>query len=270
MPPPSLPEHDAAPRKPQYVVAVGASAGGLEALEELFRAMTQRMGVAIVVIQHLMPKVEHHMLELVSRWTTLPVELAEHGKPLAADTIYLLPPDTELSVADGSLVVAPRPPGQTRPIDVFMSACAADYGEHCIGVVLSGTGDDGSQGVRDIHDAGGLVLAQREETARFDGMPRSALQTGAVDVVVSPREIPEVLRRHISGRKLSDEDKQEDEPARAGTHTIFALLQAHYGINFSFYKPGTVTRRIERRIQLEQHQDLSDYVRRLKDDRQEL
>ncbi len=109
-----LPEQDASARKPEYVVAIGASAGGLEALEELFRAMTQRMGVAIVVIQHLMPKVEHHMLELVSRWTTLTVELAEQGKPLAADTIYLLPPDIELSVADGSLVLAARPPGSPR------------------------------------------------------------------------------------------------------------------------------------------------------------
>lgn len=268
-PPPSDPALDS--RKPGYVVAIGASAGGLEALEELFRAMTQRIGVAIVVIQHLLPKVEHHMLELVSRWTSLTVEIAEQGKPLAADTVYLLPPDIELSVADGALVLAARPPGPPHPIDVFMSSCAAEYGEHAIAVVLSGTGDDGSAGVRAIHEAGGLVLAQREETAKFDGMPRNALQTGVVDVVVSPREIPEVLRRHINGRKLADEHNRKDEPVQsAGMHTIFALLQTHYGINFSFYKPGTVARRIERRIQLEHHQSLSDYIKRLQSDRDEL
>jgi two-component system CheB/CheR fusion protein len=256
---------------PEYVVAIGASAGGLEALEQIFRAMTQRLGVAIVVIQHLLPKVEHHMLELVSRWTSLTVELAEHGKPLAADTVYLLPPDAELSVADGCFVLAARPAGQTRPIDVFMSSCAAEYGEHSIAVVLSGTGDDGSRGVRDIHEAGGFVLAQREETAKFDGMPRSALQTGVVDIVVSPRELPELLRRHIGGRKLAEEHIESDGTVQAtGMHTIFALLQAHSGINFSFYKPGTVTRRIERRVQLEQHHSLSEYIQRLQSDSEEL
>jgi two-component system CheB/CheR fusion protein len=257
--------------QPEYVVVIGASAGGLEALEELFLPLTQRMGMAFVVVQHLLPDVEHHMVELVSRWTSLTVELSEQGKRLAADTIYLLPPDIELSVADGCFVLVARPPGPVRPIDVFMRSCAADYGEHSIAVVLSGSGDDGSQGVRDIHAAGGLVIAQREETAKFDSMPRSALATGVVDIAVSPREVPEVLRRHISGRKIADASNHGNAPAQAnGTATIFALLQAQYGINFAFYKPGTITRRIERRIQLQQHHDLTDYIERLQSDRAEL
>jgi two-component system CheB/CheR fusion protein len=257
--------------QPQYVVVIGASAGGLEALEELFLAMTQRMGIAFVVVQHLLPDVEHHMVELVSRWTSLTVELSEHGKPLAADTIYLLPPDIELSVADGCFVLVARPPGPVRPIDVCMRSCAAEYGEHSIAVVLSGSGDDGSQGVRDIHAAGGLVLVQREETAKFDSMPRSTLATGVVDIAVSPREVPEVLRRHISGRKLADVSNHVNAPTQAnGTATVFALLQAQYGINFAFYKPGTITRRIDRRIQLQQHHDLTDYIKRLQSDHAEL
>jgi two-component system CheB/CheR fusion protein len=213
-PPSIIPALNDPKHEPEYVVAIGASAGGLEALEELFRALTQRLGIAFVVIQHLLPDVEHHMLELVPRWTSLTVELAEQGKALVPDTIYLLPPDVELSVAEGCLVLVPRPPGHTRPIDVFMRSCATEYGERSIAVVLSGTGDDGSQGVRDIHAAGGLVVVQREETAKFDGMPRSALETGVVDIAVSPREVPESFAVTSSGASSRRRAPREQAPSR--------------------------------------------------------
>ena len=258
-------------RRPDYVVAIGASAGGLEAIEQMFRAMPTRTGMAFVVLQHLSPDFKSQMFELMARWTSLDVHVAEHGMPLVADTVYLIPPGVLLSAANGCLLLEERDRGLSLPIDRFMHACAADFGERSIAVILSGTGSDGSRGVRDIHDAGGLVIVQREDTAKFDGMPRSALETGIVDLTAAPTEIPDLLLRYTTGGGVQVEPTHSIEALKlGGMRAVFSLLHEQYGIDFSSYKAGTVARRIERRIMLNHHGDLSNYIERLRSDRAEL
>lgn len=255
-------------QQPKYVVAVGASAGGLQALETLFRAMTptSSMGFAFVVIQHLMPGAKSQMRELVSRWTTLAVVVAEQDMPLAADTVFLIPPGVELRVAEGLLTLEARAHGVPRPIDVFMRSCAAEFGDRSVAVVLSGTGDDGSRGVRAVHDAGGLVVVQREDTAEFVAMPHNAIVTGTADAVVPPQDIFEVLQRHVAGRLAV-----ESQPVElVGMQAVFATLLSRYGIDFALYKPPTVKRRVERRINLGHHSNLDSYIERLRNDPAEI
>lgn len=256
---------------PSYVVGVGASAGGLEALEQLFRAMPRRTGMAFVIVQHLSPDFKSQMYEIVGRWTELDVVVATHEVVLRADTIYLMPPGVEMSVDGGRLLLEERGRGLSLPIDTFLCSCADGYGERSVAIVLSGTGSDGSRGVRAVHAAGGLVIAQSVETAKFDGMPRSALETGVVDLSLTPREIPEALTRYAHDRVdgLASNDSSEAVKL-GGMRALFSIVQEEYGIDFSVYKPGTVGRRIERRIMLNQHEDLSDYIERLRSDRSEL
>jgi two-component system, chemotaxis family, CheB/CheR fusion protein len=252
-----------------HVVAIGASAGGLEALETLFEHMPARTGMAFVVLQHLSPDFESHMDELLGRKTTIPVNRVTNGMQVEPDAIYLIPPRKEMIISGGRLLLTEKDPdrGLTLPIDVFFRSLANDQGRFSVGVVLSGTGSDGSRGIRAIHEAGGLVLCQTGESAKFDGMPRAAVHTGVVDVVMTPREMPQALVSHARRR-----DDQAAELLGAegsapklldGMERIFELLRVSYGIDFAHYKPSTVTRRIERRLQMIAAVDLDDYAARL-------
>src|SRR3954462_11460813 len=173
--------------KSLYVVGVGASAGGLEALQRLFEHMPRTGGFAFVVIQHLSPDFRSLMDELLSPHTELRVVRAEDGVEVEADTIYLMPPKHEMTISGGRLCLTERDPsgGLFLPIDTFFRSLAEDLGGRAVAVVLSGTGSDGSRGIRAVHEAGGLVAAQTEDSAKFDGMPRSAVDTGVVDVVLA-------------------------------------------------------------------------------------
>ncbi|MCB9714779.1 MAG: PAS domain-containing protein [Myxococcales bacterium] len=257
---------------PSYVVGVGASAGGLEALEQLFRHVSPSTGMAFVIIQHLSPDFRSQMDELMGRWTTMTVRVAANEMPLAANTIYLIPPNAELIVSDQRLVLSERGEGIPLPIDLFLRSLANDLGRRAVAVVLSGTGSDGSRGVRAVHDAGGLVLVQDERTARFDGMPRSAIETGTVDEVLGPAELAAALERHSVRPPTDLDDSRDPEGAvrEGGMHAVFGLLRDRYGIDFSCYKPGTIRRRTERRIQLGDTKDLSAYIDLLHVDRGEL
>ncbi|MGE3777215.1 MAG: chemotaxis protein CheB [Pirellulaceae bacterium] len=256
---------------PSHVVGIGASAGGLEALERLFSRMPPDTDMAFVVVQHLSPDFKSLMDELLARWTKMPIFAAEDGMPVWANTIYLMPPGKEMIISDGKLLLTDKgPPDElTLPIDQFFRSLARDRGDAAIAVVLSGTGSDGSRGIRDIDKAGGLVVVQSDETARFDGMPRSAMETGVVDATCGPEEIPVVLLKHIHDpRGVSPAD---EVPADAdGILPLFQLLRDAYGIDFSYYKPATVRRRTERRMQLAQVADLPAYVDLVRRDRQEL
>src|SRR5688572_26985633 len=181
-----------------YVVGVGASAGGLEALEKLFGAMPENTGMAFVVVQHLSPDFKSVMDELFARRTRIPVHLVEDAMPVEPNRIYLIPPRKEMIISRGRLLLSDKGDSQalTLPIDVFFRSLAQDMGPRAVGVVLSGAGSDGSRGIRDIHEAGGLVLCQDETTADFDGMPRSARETGIVHHVLPPAEMPRVLVEH--------------------------------------------------------------------------
>ncbi len=257
-------QQDIAVSRPIYYVGVGASAGGLEALEAFFSRMATDSGMAFIVIQHLSPDYKSMMVELLSKRTAMPVQRAEEGMRVEANSVYLIPPKKNLSIFHGKLLLSEsdRSRGLNLPIDVFLRSLAEDQAEKAIGVILSGTGSDGVRGIRAIKEAGGMVMVQSEESARFDGMPRSAISTGLTDCILPPDEMPEKLlsfARHPYAAKtdrppalLTDEDNLT---------RIFALLRERTRVDFTFYKPSTVARRIERRIAVNQLPDLRDYVR---------
>lgn len=258
---------------PFYVVGVGASAGGLEALESFFQHMPADAGMAFVVVQHLSPDFKSLMDELLSRRTEIAIHRVEDGMAVEPNAIYLIPPKKEMIISGGRLLLTDKDPatGLSLPIDTFFRSLAQDCVERAVGVILSGTGSDGSRGIRAIHDAGGLVIAQNEETAKFDGMPRSAVETGAVDLVLPPAGMAKALLDYIQhplhGSKSGNPiGKLVSE---TGMNAVYSLLRAECGIDFSHYKPNTVLRRIDRRLQLNRSVDLDEYVEQLRNDPQE-
>ena len=199
---------------PSYVVGIGASAGGLEALNLLFQNMPDDTGAAFVIVQHLSPDFKSLMDELLARWTKMPIRIVQDGMPVVANEIFLMPPKTEMMISDSKLLLKTRERSEELhlPIDRFFRSLAQDVGKNAIGIVLSGTGSDGSRGIQAIHDAGGYIIVQIDESAKFDGMPRSAIETGIVDEVVVPEEIPEHLLRYIMHQdKILPVDEDGDE-----------------------------------------------------------
>jgi two-component system CheB/CheR fusion protein len=186
-------------RRPSFVVGIGASAGGLEALERFFEKVPPQTGLAFVVVQHLSPDFKSLTDELLARRTPIPIHRVTDGMEVHSDAIYLIPPRKDMIVANGRLLLTDKDPSQVvaLPIDHFFRSLAQDAGERAVAVILSGTGSDGSRGIRDVHEAGGLVVVQLAETAKFDGMPNSALKTGTADLVLPPEEMPAALLKYI-------------------------------------------------------------------------
>lgn len=260
--------------KPSYIVGIGASAGGLEALERMFRTMPSDTGMAYVVVQHLSPDFESMMDELLDRQTSIPIHIVEDGVFVEPDAIYLIPPRKEMIISDGRLLLTDKDPrdGLSLPIDQFFRSLASDVEARSIGIILSGTGSDGSRGICKIHDAGGLVLVQSEETARFDGMPKSAMETGVVDLVLAPEDIGPTLARYAKNpviRELPAGDELPPVDEDAMNHLLRLLRDAH-GIDFSYYKPSTVRRRIERRLLMSRLDDFEKYVEQVEENPDEL
>ncbi|QEG33289.1 chemotaxis protein CheB [Bythopirellula goksoeyrii] len=257
-----------------HVVAIGASAGGLESLEQFFKEMPADTGMAFVVLQHLSPDFRSLMDELLARHTEMEICKAEDDMAVEPNTIYLNPPRKNMIISGGNLYLSDVDPDEplSLPIDQFFRSLAQDSRRKSIAVVLSGTGSDGSRGIRDVYEAGGLVLAETEETAKFDGMPRSAQETGCVHVVLPPAAMPEALSSYIN-QSLSPQDFAEKvivPPRMGGMEAIFRLIREEYGIDFSHYKPNTVVRRVERRVSLLHSADIDDYVSNLENDHEEL
>jgi two-component system CheB/CheR fusion protein len=255
------------------VVGIGASAGGLEALERFFDSLPQRTtGMAFVVVQHLSPDFKSLMDELLSRHTSLPIALAEEGMQVEPDHVYLLPPKKELIISAGRLMLSERQQELSLPIDVFFRSLARDCGQRAVAIVLSGGGSDGSRGARDVRERGGLVLVQDVDSAQFGGMPKTALDAGVADWVLEPSQMPEVLLRRA--REYSDtpllarSGRSASQPQ--GIDAVYRMLQEQFGIDFTHYKPSTVTRRIERRVALAHSADINEYVDRLRNQHDEL
>lgn len=258
---------------PFYVVGIGASAGGLEALEQFFEKMPEDSRLCFVVVQHLSPDFKSMMDELLARRTRIPIVHVEDGIEIRPNAIYLMPPRKEMILSAGRLFLTDKDPTQgfALPIDRFLRSLAQDSGIHSIGVILSGTGSDGSRGIRDIHEAGGLVVVQSEESAKFDGMPRSARETGLVDLVLPAGEMPDAILKLVRFRRFPEtRDSEESVVPEVGLQAIFRMLRAEYGIDFSQYKPSTVSRRIERRLLLNQSLDVQQYVEHLSENNGEL
>lgn len=256
-----------------YVVALGASAGGLEALERFFNALAADSGAAIVVIQHLSPDHKSMMDNLLARHTEMPVLMAENGLAIEANQVYLIPPGKNMTMAGNQLRLVPKSPhGLSLPIDLFFNSIAKEYANRCVGVILSGTGSDGSRGAVAINDAGGFLLAQDPDTAKFDGMPRSVMATGLVDEVLSPEMLAARVMSHVGNTYPPSAKVPEHRPSESDNplEAIFHLLYQVGGINFKEYKPTTVMRRIERRMQVRHVRDLSNYLSLLESDRGEV
>lgn len=258
------------------IVGVGASAGGLEAFTDLLAALPPETGLSIVFVQHLDPVHPSMLPELLARVTAMPVVEAKDGMQVELDRVYTIPPGACLSIISGRLVVEPR--GESRgahmPVDAFFRSLADDAAERAVGVVLSGTATDGTAGLRAIKAAGGLTFAQDEETAKYDGMPRSAVSAGVVDRCLPPREIAAELMRLVREpaatayrAPLSDEVEVADVSDLA---RLFLLLRSDCGIDFTHYKPSTIRRRIRRRMLLSRVESLEDYVDILRENSEEL
>ncbi len=249
------------------VVGIGASAGGLAAFEAFFSGMPQDTdpGMAFVLVQHLAPDHKSILTDLLGRYTRMKVFEVEDGMVVRPNCAYIIPPGKDMAYISGALQlmepVAPR--GKRMPIDFFFRTLAQDLRERAIGVVLSGTGSDGTLGVRAIKGEGGMVMVQEPTSSEYDGMPRSALATGMVDYELPPAEMPvkiiEYARRAIDGA-----DRPAGDLSPAGDKNvlkkIFVLLRTHSGHDFSQYKPNTVYRRIERRMAMQQIENPERYV----------
>jgi two-component system, chemotaxis family, CheB/CheR fusion protein len=261
-------------KKPLSIVGIGASAGGLNALEELFDNMPADSGMAFVVVQHLSPDFKSRMDELLLQHTAMPIQVIADATKMAPNTVYLLPAMTQLAVKGGNLHLTGIAKGQhvDLPIDVFFESLAEDAGSKAVGVILSGTGKDGSQGIQAIHRKGGLVIVQSPESAQYDAMPQSAIGTGAVDYILPPDEIPDILIDQITNPTKAH-GKSQDIPGLTDNGEfagIFRLLQNSFHLNFAIYKLGTVERRIRRRMGFRQIAGVLDYAAILASDQDEL
>jgi two-component system CheB/CheR fusion protein len=252
------------PAPPTHYVAVGASAGGLEAIEFFFSHMPPDSGLGFVVIQHLSPDYKSLMVELLSKKTPMPVHRAEDGMRVLPDHVYLIPPKKNLTIFHGKLLLSEQDhsKGINLPIDVFLRSLAEDQGEKAMAIILSGTGSDGTRGVRTIKEYGGMVMVQDEESAKFNGMPRAAISTGLADFVLPPDQMPAQLLSFVKHPYITKVERSEtllsDEQ---GLTRVFAMLREKCKVDFTFYKPSTVTRRIERRMTINQTDEIQDYVK---------
>jgi two-component system, chemotaxis family, CheB/CheR fusion protein len=256
------------------ICAIGASAGGLEALQQFFDNADPSRGIAYVVVQHLSPDHKSLMVELLRRHTTLQVVRAEDGMRIEPDTVYLNPPKTNMTIDGAVLRLSEQPAGHGLhlPIDVFFASLAHARGEFAVGVVLSGTGSDGTRGARELKAEGGLVLVQDPTEAQFDGMPRSVVATGLADQVLAVGDIPTTVAqfflRRGGVRALSSGEQAAGTASQV--QRVLGLLRDRLGTDFTGYKPNTIIRRIERRVLMHPGLGWDDYVRLLEDSKQEL
>ena len=260
---------------PLHIVALGASAGGLNALEQFFATMPIDSGMAFVVIQHLSPDFKSLMDDLLARHTMMPIRQATSGAVLEANTIYLSPSRFQMGFISGRIVLHENDANTpfTLPIDTCFNSLAAYAQSRAIAIVLSGTGSDGSRGIRAIRDAGGLVIVQSPESAQFDGMPRNALASGSYDFQLPPERMPRLLMEYLKAPAIVRQrvsHTMEIFPEDGEYAEIFALLRRGYNVDFSKYKTTTVERRIKRRIDLRMLCTIEDYVAILAGDAEEL
>lgn len=257
------------PLEPGFpIVGLGASAGGLAAFESFFSGVpSTATGVAIVLVQHLDPDHKSLLTELVKRYTRMEVFEVKDGMTLRPECVYIIPPGKDLAVLGGTLqLLEPSEPrGRRLPIDFFFQSLAQDRGEKAVAVVLSGTGSDGTLGIRSVKAAGGLVLAQSPDTTEYDGMPASALATGLVDFELPPNEMPaRILAFFSHAGSLPNTGVQPLSPFNENTISkVFILLRNRTGHDFSQYKPSTLHRRIVRRMAVHQLGTLEDYAKYL-------
>jgi chemotaxis methyl-accepting protein methylase/PAS domain-containing protein len=255
------------------IIGIGASAGGLEALESFFRNVKSDCGMAFVIVQHLDPKRKDHMSELLQRMTGMKVAQIKDRMPVQPNCVYVIPPNRNLSLLHGvlHLLDSAVTRGLRLPIDYFFSSLAQDQQEHSIGVILSGMGSDGTQGLRAIKEHAGVTLVQEPSTAKFDSMPRSAIDAGLADIIAEAENLPGKIIAHEQRAPLIARTEADVEgKLQSALEKVIVLLRTHSGNDFSFYKRNTLYRRIERRMGIHQISKMAAYVRYLQENSLEL
>ena len=253
------------------IVAIGASAGGLDPLEQFIEAMPVETGLAFVVIQHLSPDFRSMMGELLTRHSSMNIFRVEDGMEIAPNAIYLNLPRQEMTVQKGRFVLQEidEERGLRLPIDSFFDSLAKEAGKDAICVVLSGTGSDGTLGSKAIRNAGGAVFVQEPRSAKFDGMPNSVLNKQLADAVAPPAQLADLVLRHVRGQEFSDE-QEVPAPPMEPLEAILFLVREKFGTDFNYYKKSTIERRIQRRSEICGIDDLATYLGLLNKDEDEL
>ncbi len=267
---PAKGEHDSS----FYIAGLCASAGGLEAYEKFFKNMPHDTGMAFILVPHLDPTHKSMMADLIRRCTKMKVFEAEDDREVVPNNVYIIPPDKNLALFHRRLQImeAAKPRGQRQPIDYFLRALAEDLKEKAIGIIFSGTGTDGTVGLKSIKEAGGMIMVQDPDSAKYSGMPQSAINTDLVDYVLPPEKMPEQLIKYIKHFRAHAQKKETDtiKEKPDSLQKIFVLLRSHTGNDFSLYKNSTVMRRIERRMSVHQIDKLSRYARFLQENSHEI
>jgi two-component system CheB/CheR fusion protein len=262
------------------VVAIGASAGGLEAYTEFFHALPADTGMAFVLVQHLDPSHHSILAEILARATRMPVEEVKPKVKIRQNHVYVIPAGASMSIADGSLMLTPRRkgPGQHAPINIFMRSLAQERKSGAIGVILSGTGTDGTSGMEDIKAEGGITFVQEPASAKYDGMPGSAIDSGCVAFILRPRDIAREIARiqhhpYLLPQEQAEAERGEDfadsvvnlSRSESNLSIVLDQLRKTSGVDFSQYKPNTIYRRAMRRMVILKQDSLSEYASYLKE-----
>lgn len=258
-------------KEPPFIIGIGASAGGLEALQQFFQHMPGNSGLSFVVIQHLSPDYKSLMADILGKHTEMEVLQAENSMIVQPNTVYLIPPKKNMTLKDGKLFLSEQIHGTlNHPIDVFFASLAKEKKERSIAVVMSGTGSDGTNCIKIVKENGGLVIVQNPETAKFDGMPRSVINTGLADFVLSPDEIVDEILNFFNYPTIIKTPEKEELISDEETFLqVYAMLKKVSGIDFTNYKRTTVLRRIERRMVVTHTTSLPEYVKFLSNNAEE-
>ncbi len=252
-----------------YIVGIGASAGGLDALERFFENMTENSGMAFIVVSHLDPNHVSIMPELIQKSTKMKLFKAEDGMAVKPNHVYVAPANRDIGILHGTIqLIEPlEPHGFRLPIDFFFKSFSADLGEKAICIILSGMASDGTAGLKAVKNELGMVMVQDPKSAKFDGMPTSAIKTGLADYILPPEEMPDLLIKYVSqkvkGVFFDKGDTQGKFPDVF--QKIFILIRTHTGHDFSNYKQNTIYRRVERRMNIAQLDNVPSYIRLLQE-----
>jgi len=257
------------------IIGIGASAGGLEALEKFFGSMPSDCGMAFVIVQHSDPAHKSILGDLLRRYTHITVTEVMDGVSLEANTIYIAPPNLYTGIFHGAFILSPAVSSQVLHwyIDYFFRSLATDQKDQAIGIILSGTGSDGTVGLKSIKGESGLVIVQDPRSSKYDGMPRSAINTGLVDFVLPPDKMPKELisyTNRLPDIKIQEDNINQNLPPSEDLKKIIFLLRSKTDVDFTSYKTNTILRRIERRLNLNQITNISDYLRYLQQNPREI
>jgi two-component system CheB/CheR fusion protein len=249
------------------IVGIGASAGGLEAFTDFLKNLPKDTGMAFVFIQHLAAGQESLLTDILARSTPMTVHKVKNDMPVYPNTVYVIPPDVSMTIVDRILKLQPQVTKLHRPVDQFLISLAKEAKNRAIGVVLSGTGTDGTEGLKAIYAEGGITFAQDEDSAKYPGMPQSAVVAGVVHFSLPPDRIAEELARigkhpypNHTGLKVVKPEEEEEDAFR----TILAILRLAYGVDFSSYKESTVNRRLSRRMVINHVDKMDEYIKLLR------